>query len=445
MIPLFLPMQTLQQLQSGELIGTKRLTLSCGLTKFPETIYNLADSLEVLDLSNNSLSNLPNDFIRLQKLKILFLSNNKFTVFPEVLGQCQNLTMIGFKSNQIIHISEKALPPTTRWLILTNNRLKALPKSIGNCLPMQKLALAGNQLQTLPEELANCKNLGLLRISANQLQELPTWLLAMPKLSWLAFSGNPFSKKSDNAVPLQEVSWQQLSLTNQLGEGASGIISKAIWQKENSKTEDVAVKVFKGAVTSDGYPDDEMDACILAGNHPNLVTVLGKITNHPLQQQGLVLGLIPPAFRNLGLPPSFDTCTRDVFLPGTAFSIQKVVAIVLSIASTAAHLHSRGILHGDLYAHNTLVDNEANTLFGDFGAASLYDTTEPNTAEVLQQIEVSAFGCLLQDLLAHTMFNEEHHAAMDVLTALQQACLQPTVSNRPSFVSIIEILKGISI
>ncbi|MBC7720548.1 MAG: serine/threonine-protein kinase [Pedobacter sp.] len=438
-------MQTLQQLQSGELIGTKRLTLSCGLTEFPKAIYNLAETLEVLDLSNNSLSTLPHDFIRFVKLKILFLSNNQFTIFPEVLGLCQSLTMIGFKSNQITYISEKALPTTTRWLILTNNRLQALPKSIGNCLPMQKLALAGNQLQTLPEELANCKNLGLLRISANQLQALPTWLLAMPKLSWLAFSGNPFSKKSHNTVPLQTISWQQLSLTNQLGEGASGIISKAIWQKENGVEEAVAVKVFKGSVTSDGYPEDEMDACILAGNHPNLVTVLGKITNHPLRQQGLVLGLIPPIFRNLGLPPSFDTCTRDVFLPGTAFSIQKVVAIVLSIASAAAHLHSCGIMHGDLYAHNTLVDIEANTLFGDFGAASLYDVTEPNTATALQQIEVSAFGCLLQDLLAHTMFNEEHHTAMDVLTTLQQACLQPTVLNRPNFVSIIEILKGIKI
>ena len=141
-----------------------------------------------------------------------------------------------------------------------------------------------------------------------------------------------------------------------MGEGASGVISKAIWQQENGTTKEVAVKVFKGTVTSDGYPEDEMDACILAGNHPNLVTVLGKINQHQLQQQGLVLALIPPTFHNLGLPPSFDTCTRDVFLPGTAFSIRQVVAIALAIASAAAHLHKRGIMHGDLYAHNTLVN-----------------------------------------------------------------------------------------
>ena len=193
-------MQTLQQLQSDELKGIKRLTLSCGLTVLPSEIFTLSESLEVLDLSYNQLSTLPDDFARLKQLKILFLSNNLFTIFPEVLSQCESLSMIGFKSNQITHISEKSLPPTTRWLILTNNRLTTLPKSIGNCLPMQKLALAGNQLQSLPEELSNCKNLGLLRISANQLTALPDWLLALPRLSWLAFGGNPVSSAREDAA-----------------------------------------------------------------------------------------------------------------------------------------------------------------------------------------------------------------------------------------------------
>jgi len=58
-------MQTIQQLLSGELIGTKQLKLSCGLTEFPLEILDLADTLEFLDLSNNKLENLPNDFGKL--------------------------------------------------------------------------------------------------------------------------------------------------------------------------------------------------------------------------------------------------------------------------------------------------------------------------------------------------------------------------------------------
>jgi hypothetical protein len=433
-------MQTLLQLQSGALKGATQLTLACTLTEFPTEIYSLADTLEILDLSNNQLSQLPDDFIKLQRLKILFLSNNLFTIFPEVLAQMPSLTMIGFKNNQIAFIAEDAIPVQTRWLILTDNNLKTLPKSIGKCTKLEKFPIAGNQLETLPDEMANCSSLALLRISANQLQALPNWLFTMPKLAWLAFSGNPFSKKITHNIPLQTINWQQLSLTEQLGEGASGIISKAIWQKDNHQQQDVAVKVFKGAVTSDGYPEDEMTACILAGHHTNLVKVLGKIDNHPLQQQGLVLGLIPTVFYNLGLPPSFNTCTRDVFAVDTIFSIEQILAIAKAIASVGAHLHSNGIMHGDLYAHNTLVTAQHDTIFGDFGAASLYDTTTIQAGS-LERIEVRAFGCLLDDLLQHSTLSNDASNIDIMLQALVLECLQPTVALRPSFAAIVNALE----
>jgi hypothetical protein len=437
-------MQTLEQLLSGELIGTKQLTLACGLTHVPEAIYTLADTLEILDLSNNQLTTLPSDFTKLHQLRILFLSNNLFTVFPEVLAQCPNLTMIGFKNNQINHIAEDAIPVQTRWLILTNNHLTTLPKSIGKCAELEKFPVAGNQLADLPVEMANCKNLALLRISANQLTALPEWLLTMPKLSWLAFSGNPFCKKIDDTLLLDGIDWQQLTLTHQLGEGASGIISKAIWQANNEVPKEVAVKLFKGAVTSDGYPEDEMHACILAGNHPHLIGVLGKIDHHPRQKQGLVFELIPDAFYNLGLPPSFDTCSRDVFLPDTHFTVAQILAIAKAIASVAAHLHGKGIMHGDLYAHNTLITAHYDTIFSDFGAASLYEIATPQ-AIYLQRIEVRAFGCLLDDLLQNC--TEQYHLsdAAIVLKALVPLCMQPMVVQRPSFEDILPLLEEIAV
>ena len=55
-------MQTLQQLLSGELKGTKILKLSCNLIAFPTEIFDLSDTLEILDLSNNQLTQLPDNF-----------------------------------------------------------------------------------------------------------------------------------------------------------------------------------------------------------------------------------------------------------------------------------------------------------------------------------------------------------------------------------------------
>ena len=435
-------MQTLAQLQSGELKGAKKIKMCCGLPEFPEELYTLADTLEMIDLSGNSLSSLPTDFKVFQNLKILFLSDNQFTVFPEVLGQCKQLDIIGFKANQIESMSETALPSNTRWLILTNNKLKELPKSIGNCARMQKLMLAGNQLTELPIELEKCKNLGLIRLSANKLKELPEWLLRMPKLSWIAFAGNPFcTDYNSEETGLEKINWDELTPLEKLGEGASGVIWKALWEKESGKKEIVAVKIFKGAVTSDGLPDDEMNACMLAGNHPNLVNLWGKLHNHPEDKKGLVLSLIPTHYTNLGNPPSFESCTRDVYKEGTSFSLKETLTIAYGIASVAAQLHEREIMHGDLYAHNILIGEDANPLFGDFGAASLYDKNDTK-ASLLERIEVRAFGCLLEDLLTYIDQETINQDTLNALVRLKEDCMHEEVEKRPSLMSICKELSS---
>jgi hypothetical protein len=439
-----LNLQTLEDLEAGKLHDCRQLKLCCNLIEFPNAVFSLADTLEILDLSGNQLSSLPDDFIRLNNLKILFLSDNQFKVFPEVLGRCKSITMIGFKSNQIHTIAETALHSEIRWLILTNNLLTQLPASIGNCWNMQKLALAGNQLTSLPIELSNCKNIGLIRISANQITEFPEWLLTIPKLSWLAFAGNPFCYKPIIENSLAEINWDDLSIEHQLGQGASGIISKAIWQKNSTETIEVAVKEFKGAVTSDGLPEDEMNACILASSHKNLIPLLGKITNHAHKKEGLVLGLIPPAFKNLGMPPSFETCTRDVFETNTVFTSTQIVKIVKAAASVGSHLHSKGILHGDFYAHNTLINADAEILIGDFGAASLYNRNDSTMAESLEKIEVNAWACLLEDLLLNLRSDEINNEIVNSLNVIKKKAIQTVVINRPSFNEICQMIGQIN-
>ncbi len=449
--------ETLNLLQAGQLVGTQKLALNCGLTQLPAEVLDLADSLEVLDLSNNALKSLPDDFGRLKNLKAVFCVDNEFEEIPEVLTQCPQLSIIGFKSNQIRHISDQALSPTLRWLILTNNQIEQLPSSIGNLSKLQKLMLAGNRLKSLPPEMANCQSLELIRLSANRLTELPPWLLALPRLSWLAYASNPFCEGTAELrtlgatrSPLSPIDWADLALEDTLGEGASGVISKALWQVTSTQSKAVAVKIFKGDITSDGSPEDEMQACIAAGAHPNLVSVLGKIENHPEQKAGLLLSLIPPDYKNLGNPPNLKTCTRDTYTPGTSFSFSSILRIALGISAAAAHLHHQGIMHGDLYAHNILVNDAGDSLLGDFGAASFYKRHDTTTGQALERIEVRAFGCLLQDLLDH--YDRDHNdakdfvsqqAAIDPLRIIQQDCMNPTPTLRPLFTTIYADLTSI--
>jgi hypothetical protein len=430
-------MQTLAQLRSGQLSGTGSLKLAENLKEFPLEILELAPTLELLNLSGNRLSALPDSFSQLSRLKILFLSDNDFTELPSILGACQNLEMIGFKANKIAKVPENAFPENLRWLILTDNEISELPGSIGHCQQLQKLMLAGNKLKELPPELTRCRNLELLRISANELSILPEWLFTLPRLAWLAFAGNPFQNSSELENNLPVIPWSELQLKEELGQGASGIISKANWIKtETGESKEVAVKVFKGHVTSDGFPADEMAACLAAGIHPNLVPVLGKIKHHPDQKQGLVLSLIPSDHSNLGNPPSFATCTRDTFPDGIIFDIKSILNIASGIAGAAAHLHACGIMHGDLYAHNILIDKTASPLFGDFGAATIYKPFKGKLAELIERIEVRAFGYLLEDLLAYLNPQKTGFKVVKKLTLLKEDCLQENISSRPDFESI---------
>ncbi|WP_429036154.1 leucine-rich repeat-containing protein kinase family protein [Aeromonas veronii] len=444
-------MHTLEQLRAGELCGARHLKLSENLAVFPHEILSLKETLEVLDLTGNQLSALPDELAGFGKLRIIFCSENRFTELPEVLGRCPALTMVGFKANRIATVSAKALPAGLRWLILTDNAIERLPDELGQCDALQKLMLAGNCLRELPASLANCRNLELLRIAANRIERFPEWLLSLPRLSWLAYSGNPFSEGEEaraiNDAHVTPIAWETLALGELLGQGASGVIHRAtlVGNTADEVTQasgrgdgsQVAVKLFKGAVTSDGLPRCEMAASLAAGTHPNLIKVIGKVADHPSGIPALVMELIDPAFANLAGPPSLDSCTRDVYPEGLHLSVPDALAMAHGIASVAGHLHRAGIMHGDLYGHNILFargsDAPARALLGDFGAASLYERSDRERAVGLERLEVRAFGCLLEELLAHC---DTQDSPLDGLHQLKAACLSELPAERPDFAYI---------
>ena len=55
-------MKTLKELKSGDLINSTHIKIAVGLEIFPDELYTLVDTLEVLDLTDNNLSFLPDDF-----------------------------------------------------------------------------------------------------------------------------------------------------------------------------------------------------------------------------------------------------------------------------------------------------------------------------------------------------------------------------------------------
>jgi hypothetical protein len=427
-------MHTLDQLRSGALTGTRRLDLSCGLRTLPPEVLDLADTLEVLNLSGNQLSSLPPELPRLKKLKVIFCSDNPFTQLPEVLGDCETLQVVGFKACRIADVPGAALPPTLRWLILTDNAVSSLPAELGKRPALQKLMLAGNRLAGLPCGLADAQGLELVRLAANHFTELPGWLTELPRLSWLALAGNPLGWHRPLSVALPALSWQQLRLDGLLGEGASGHIYKVY--RRGSK-EVSALKLFKGAVTSDGLPEHELAACLAAGQHPALCTPTGELVAHPDGMRGLLLPLIPVNYINLAGPPSLDSCTRDVYPSNLRIPLPCLLRVAQCMGGAVAHLHAQGVMHGDLYAHNILWNPvNGDALLSDFGAATLLPIDQSALANALKALEVRAFGCLLEELVTHVHADGRHAPAVSGLEAVAQACLHPDPARRPDMAAV---------
>ena len=157
------------------------------------------------------------------------------------------------------------------------------------------------------------------------------------------------------------------------------------------------MKIFKGHVTSDGYSDDERKVSLQVGAHENLVEVVAELIHHPEGKKGLLCKLIPTAYKNLGQPPSFETCTRDVFPNFLSFTKSEVDHMIFQMRNVVTSLHEQGIMHGDIYAHNVLCNQEGHLLLGDMGAATFFKNTVLPQHQLLK-IEERALRFFEEDL-----------------------------------------------
>ena len=205
-----------------------------------------------------------------------------------------------------------------------------------------------------------------------------------------------------------------------LGSGASGTVYRGEMDGFN-----VAIKVYNNmGKTSDGRPEDEMAAASLATSTTSdiveeeqdeqektvfsggVIETLAKFTTKD-GKRGLVMEYLDPTdWKNLGGPPSFETVTRDVFDEREGkFTAREILAVAVNVAKGINQLHKNGVCHGDIYAHNILIDRDEDypsAKLGDFGAAMFFDDDEnPQFSQMVRENEARAFGCLLDDMLVN--------------------------------------------
>ena len=130
-----------------------------------------------------------------------------------------------------------------------------------------------------------------------------------------------------------------------------------------------------------------------------------------------------------------------VYAPGLQIPTTAVLRIARDMAAAVAHLHQRGVMHGDLYAHNILWNPaDGQALLSDFGGATLLPLDQPDLSRSMLALEVRAFGCLLDELVAHAEPDAGQVASMADVYALAQACLSAKPLVRPSMADVANAL-----
>ncbi|KAK7380605.1 hypothetical protein VNO78_33120 [Psophocarpus tetragonolobus] len=157
------------------------------------------ETLEHLDISNNRLSSIPDDFVsecgKIKGLKMLNFSGNKLGgSLPTFLGfdALESLDMSFNMLAGIIGLELDGLVSLKSLNLSSNKFSGSLPTKLGKSMILERLVLSTNQFDgKIPDELLSYKNLTLIDLKANSLSEsIPKIIGNLSKLETLILSSN---------------------------------------------------------------------------------------------------------------------------------------------------------------------------------------------------------------------------------------------------------------
>ncbi|KAL2508091.1 Leucine-rich repeat [Forsythia ovata] len=193
------------QLERWKATGVVALSKS-NLKTIPDEVWTCGPSARVLDLSHNSIQDVPaaigclssiqklllnanslldksiswEGITLLKSLTVLSLNQNHLTTLPSSLGALTSLKQLHVANNKLTCLpTEIGSLAKLEVLKAQNNRLSSIPASIGGCISLVEVDLSCNLLLELPEEFGELKDLKALYLSNNGLKSLPITLFKM--------------------------------------------------------------------------------------------------------------------------------------------------------------------------------------------------------------------------------------------------------------------------
>lgn len=187
----------LEDLQVLEMSPERESGLKYTMTLVPREIGRL-QKLTSLYLDSNSLKELPAEIGTLAKLERLTLSNNSLTSLPAEMGGLQRLRSLHLANNSLAELPAALCQlRSLAFLDATDNHIRSLPDAIRQLQNLEALLLPFNALERLPRGICSLTSLRTLWLGHNQLRALPPNFGRLLHLDWGSnycscnFEGNP--------------------------------------------------------------------------------------------------------------------------------------------------------------------------------------------------------------------------------------------------------------
>ncbi|KAJ6636220.1 Leucine-rich repeat-containing protein 47 [Pseudolycoriella hygida] len=179
-----------------DLVNLNLLNISdTSLKELPPQISNLTN-LQTILLFGNQLSELPKSIGKLDKLKLLDVSRNKLASLPQEMSDLINLTTINLSNNELESFPTQLKLTKLGQLDLSYNKLADFPDICNEQFTnLSELKLQNNEIIEIPHHIQFLINLKHFNMSVNRVTALPKALASISKLKDLHLDGNPISDK----------------------------------------------------------------------------------------------------------------------------------------------------------------------------------------------------------------------------------------------------------
>jgi Leucine-rich repeat (LRR) protein len=130
-------------------------------------------NIEVLNLDNNHISEIPNEIENLHRLRFLSLISNEISTISSAIYNLKQLEVLYLNDNNIVELSSQIKNlENLKTLSLRGSDISELPESLFELSNLEVLDLYNTNIKSIPVGILKLKNLKELRISSKNVGDL---------------------------------------------------------------------------------------------------------------------------------------------------------------------------------------------------------------------------------------------------------------------------------